>query len=264
MVVSPAVRRHSIVARLRPVNPKRLARSMILGPLFRRSPHKDAAHALYVEAVRQARQPSFYASCGVPDTLDGRFDLIVLHVFLVMRALAQAGETGQKVGSAVLDVMFDDMDMNLREMGVGDLSVGKKVKAMARAYYGRAKAYGEALAPDAAPGLLAVEHQSDPGDGVEAAAAIFSDQFGKGLGHAIEPQRSQGIVGGVGQQGSSPSVQWKNWGPRMLAWVIGGASGELSGGRPSRRFRRIDFTEVMVRVLIASARSQAASTRSDP
>ncbi|MGD9537944.1 MAG: ubiquinol-cytochrome C chaperone family protein [Alphaproteobacteria bacterium] len=128
---------------------------MILGPLFRRSPYKDAAHTLYVEAVRQARQPSFYASCGVPDTLDGRFDLIVLHVFLVMRALAQAGKAGQKIGSAVLDVMFDDMDMNLREMGVGDLSVGKKVKAMARAYHGRARAYGEALAPDAAPGVLA-------------------------------------------------------------------------------------------------------------
>jgi len=128
---------------------------MVLARLFPRSPHKDAAHALYLEAVRQARQPSFYASCGVPDTLDGRFDLIVLHVFLVMRALKRAGEAGERVRKAVLEVMFDDMDMNLREMGVGDLSVGKRVKAMSRAYHGRSRAYEEALAPDAAPDLLA-------------------------------------------------------------------------------------------------------------
>jgi cytochrome b pre-mRNA-processing protein 3 len=151
----PARLRHSIVARLGPVNPKRLAHAMILGPLFRRSPYKDAAHALYQDAVRQARQPAFYAACGVPDTLDGRFDLIVLHVYLVMRALKRAGEAGERVGRAVLEVMFDDMDMSLREMGVGDLSVGKKVKAMARAYHGRALAYEAALAADAAPGQLA-------------------------------------------------------------------------------------------------------------
>lgn len=127
---------------------------MILGTLFKRSPIKDQAHTLYVAAVRQARQEPFYASCSVPDTLDGRFDLIVLHVFLLLRGLKPGGEAGQRLGQAVLEVMFDDMDQNLREMGVGDLSVGKKVKAMARAFYGRAKAYGDALEPGAGDDAL--------------------------------------------------------------------------------------------------------------
>lgn len=116
----------------------------------------------------------------------------------------------------------------------------------------------------AAPGLFAVQHQPDPGDGVEAAAAIFADQLGKSFGHAVELQRVQCLKGGVGQQGFVSFGQWKNLAPRMLAWVMGGASGGRSGGRPSRRFSRIDFTDVMVRVLMASARSQAASTRSGP
>jgi cytochrome b pre-mRNA-processing protein 3 len=128
---------------------------MIFGQLFKRSALKDAAHGLYGAAVRQAREPAFYSACAVPDTLDGRFDLIVLHVFMLMRGLKRLGEPGERLGKALLEVMFDDMDQNLREMGVGDLSVGKKVKAMARAFYGRSKAYGDALAPDAEATLLA-------------------------------------------------------------------------------------------------------------
>ncbi len=120
---------------------------MFLARLFRRSPHKDEALALYGAAVRQARQPAFYADCGVPDSVDGRFDLIVVHVFLVIRSLTRAGEAGERTGQTLLEIMFDDMDQNLREMGVGDLSVGKKVKVMARAFYGRSKAYTEALEP---------------------------------------------------------------------------------------------------------------------
>jgi len=127
---------------------------MIFTALFGRSALKDQAHAIYLAAVKQARQEPFYAACGVPDTLDGRFDLIVLHVFLAMRGLKEGAEAGKKLGQAVMEVMFDDMDQNLREMGVGDLSVGKKVKAMARAFYGRSQAYAEALEPGAAVGDL--------------------------------------------------------------------------------------------------------------
>ena len=80
-------------------------------------------------------------------------------------------------------------------------------------------------AAGAAPGLLTVEHQPDPGDGIEAAAAILRDELGESLCHAVELQRVQRLVGGVGEQGHLPSGQWKNCGPRMLAWGIGGASG---------------------------------------
>lgn len=128
---------------------------------------RDNAHALYMAAVKQARIPGFYTHCGVADTLDGRFDLIVLHVFLVLRALGRAGEPGRRVADRISKVMFDDMDMNLREMGVGDLSVGKRVKAMARAFYGRYKAYDRAFDAEESSGGVA----SDSSEALEVVLA---------------------------------------------------------------------------------------------
>ncbi len=104
----------------------------------------ELATRLYAAAAAQARQPAFYHA-GVPDTFDGRFDLLVLHVFLVIRGLQREGETGAAAAQAVFDTLLDDMDRTLREMGVGDLGVPRRVKAMARAFYGRAAAYDAAL-----------------------------------------------------------------------------------------------------------------------
>ena len=100
--------------------------------------------------MRQARDPALYTAGVVADTLDGRFDLIVLHVVPLMRRLRQCDQAGRQLSQALFDVMFDDMDQSLREMGVGDLRVGKRVKQMARAFYGRALAYDDAF--DRAPG----------------------------------------------------------------------------------------------------------------
>jgi cytochrome b pre-mRNA-processing protein 3 len=112
----------------------------------------DTAHALYVAAVAEARRPEFYRDLGVQDTVDGRFDLITLQVVLVIHRLRQirdAEPAADAVSQALFDIMFADMDRSLREMGVGDLSVGKRVKAMARAFFGRAEAYEAGLAaPD--------------------------------------------------------------------------------------------------------------------
>ena len=127
---------------------------MVVGRVWRhlreRGRRREAARCLYMAAVRQARDPVFYTAGGVADTLDGRFDLIVLHVVPLMRRLRQCGEAGRRLSQALFDVMFDDMDQSLREMGVGDLRVGKRVKQMARAFYGRALAYDRAF--DLAPG----------------------------------------------------------------------------------------------------------------
>jgi cytochrome b pre-mRNA-processing protein 3 len=117
----------------------------MLARLSRRSDRAEAAHALYVALVRQAREPAFYSDCGVPDSLEGRFDMIVLHAFLVMRRLRAEGAAGADLAQALFDVMFSDMDQNLRELGVGDLAVGRRVKTMARNFYGRVKAYDEGL-----------------------------------------------------------------------------------------------------------------------
>ncbi len=111
---------------------------------------REAGGKLYMAAVRQARARAFYAEGGVPDTLDGRFDMIVLHAALLVRRLRGCGDAGRALAQSLFDAMFDDMDRSLREMGVGDLRVGKRVKQMARAFYGRAEAYDRAL--NRAPG----------------------------------------------------------------------------------------------------------------
>ena len=127
---------------------------MAIGRIWRhlkgRKRRREAARRLYAAAVRQARNPTLYTEGGVADTLDGRFDLIVLHVVPLMRRLRQCDEAGRQMSQALFDVMFDDMDQSLREMGVGDLRVGKRVKQMARAFYGRAMAYDRAF--EQAPG----------------------------------------------------------------------------------------------------------------
>ena len=108
--------------------------------------HERTGFTLYTEAVACARAPGFYARLGVPDTLDGRFDLVGLHVFLLIRRLRALPAPGPAVAQAVFDAMFHDMDVNLREMGVSDLSVGKRVRSMWEAFHGRAAVYEQALA----------------------------------------------------------------------------------------------------------------------
>jgi cytochrome b pre-mRNA-processing protein 3 len=103
------------------------------------------AHTLYVDLVAQARAPVFYADWGVPDTIDGRLEMVALHAALVMRRLAGGDLEARELAQALFDVMFADIDRNLRELGVGDLSVGKKVKGIAGSFFGRAAALEQAL-----------------------------------------------------------------------------------------------------------------------
>ncbi len=105
--------------------------------------------ALYAKAVAQARLPVFYADREVPDTVDGRFDLLALHVFLMLHRLGAEGRKTKRLSQDLFDLMFGDMDRSLREMGVSDMSVGKRVKEMARAFYGRIDAYEPALSDSA-------------------------------------------------------------------------------------------------------------------
>ncbi len=112
---------------------------------FGASSADDSSFLLYRNLVDQARSPQFYLNVGVPDTLDGRFDMIVLHMVVVIERLSEIGTPAKELSQKLFDVMFDDMDQALREIGVGDLSVGKKVKTMARAFYGRLGAYDDAF-----------------------------------------------------------------------------------------------------------------------
>jgi cytochrome b pre-mRNA-processing protein 3 len=101
--------------------------------------------------VAQARSPSFYRNYGVPDTVAGRLDMIVLHLVLVLQFASARGAAG--TGQQVFDRFCQDIDDNFREMGVGDLAVPKEMRRVAEAFYGRARAYEAALAADD-PALL--------------------------------------------------------------------------------------------------------------
>lgn len=113
--------------------------------LSRRGRHERAGFQLYGAAVAAARDPYLFTAAGVPDTLDGRFDMIGVYAFLLIDRLNREPAPGPALSQAVFDAMFSDMDINLREMGVSDLSVGKRVKAMWEAFHGRANAYAAAL-----------------------------------------------------------------------------------------------------------------------
>lgn len=119
-----------------------------LNNIFSFSREKQTAHKLYAAIVEQARQPAFYRDLGVADSFDGRFDLISLHMILVMRRLKDDRELTGKLSQALFDYMFDDIDMNLREMGFGDMGVLKRVKKMAQAFYGRLESYDRGLEQD--------------------------------------------------------------------------------------------------------------------
>jgi cytochrome b pre-mRNA-processing protein 3 len=127
---------------------------MALFGLFRSKAHERRGFELYGQAVQAARQPYFYADLAVPDSLDGRFDVVGLYVALLIRRLHRdADPRGAKLAQAVFDAMFADMDTNLREMGVGDMSISRRVKNMWEAFHGRAQAYEAPLQAADAAGL---------------------------------------------------------------------------------------------------------------
>ena len=113
--------------------------------IFSRRSLEAPAHALYERVILQSRQQPFYTILGVPDTTDGRFELLLLHMALLMRRLRQEREAGAELRQALFDTLIFDLDQSLRESGVGDLKVGPKLKVMGEAYYGRSKAYDDGL-----------------------------------------------------------------------------------------------------------------------
>ena len=126
---------------------------MRLNHLFSPRPAVLAGRRLYAAAVERARLPAFYAQMGAADTVEGRFELYTLHVVLLLRRLkGQGGEAGE-ISQALFDAYLRGLDDALRDMGVGDLSVGKKMRRLGEAFYGRVKNYEEAMAalPDQAP-----------------------------------------------------------------------------------------------------------------
>jgi cytochrome b pre-mRNA-processing protein 3 len=126
---------------------------MIL-PLFRRNRRDHSIDGLYGAIVAQARLPVFYSGYRVPDIVEGRLEMVMLHAVLLLHRVEAGGDGLRELGQAVFDRFCQDMDDNLREMGVGDLSVPKQMQRIAGAFYGRARVYQEALARADPAGLV--------------------------------------------------------------------------------------------------------------
>jgi cytochrome b pre-mRNA-processing protein 3 len=125
---------------------------MLLDRLFRPRPALAAGRALYVRAGDQSREPALYAGLGAPDTVEGRFEIYSLHVVLLLDRLRGEDGPAVEVSQALFDTYVKALDNALREMGVGDLSVGRKMRKLGEAFYGRGKSYETAFAalPDEA------------------------------------------------------------------------------------------------------------------
>lgn len=121
---------------------------MVLNLWKARTARRARAEALYRAVVRQTRRPEFYTSGGVADTFEGSFDLLVAHLALVLHRLKGGDAHGKAIAQRVLDLFFADMDAALRELGVGDMGVGRRVRKMSEAFYGRLEAYDAGLADE--------------------------------------------------------------------------------------------------------------------
>lgn len=116
----------------------------MFGRFRRTDPVTEYAAALNTAIVTRAREPAFYTQLGVADTIDGRFDLLAVHAFLVMDALKRRGAPGAAVSTALATAIFTGLEEGLRDLGIGDIGLGRRMKAMANAFYGRLETYGAA------------------------------------------------------------------------------------------------------------------------
>jgi len=123
----------------------------MLNAMRRSKQRRREAGRIYAALVARAREPVFFATYAVPDTLDGRFDLLTLHAWLVLERLSRDAQLSQ----ALVDTIFTGFDEALREMGAGDIGMARRMKKMADAFYGRLAAYGAASGPEAVAAALA-------------------------------------------------------------------------------------------------------------
>ncbi len=154
---------------------------IMLHNLFRSRPRERLGQTLYEAAVRQARDPAFYARLGVADRIDARFELYTLHVLLLVMRLRGEGERGAEAGQDLFNIYVSALDHALRELGVGDVSVGKKMRKLGEALYGRMTAYQPPLRDGDAARLAAglarnVYESEDAAAGVALAAYALASR----------------------------------------------------------------------------------------
>ena len=148
---------------------------MFLDRLFRPRPAKLAGAELYLKAAAQARRPALYTAMRTPDTREGRFELYTLHVILLLERLRGQGAAAAETSQAAFDAYLRGLDDAFRELGVGDMSVGKKMKKLGQAFYGRLRSYDQAVA--ALPSRAELEALIGRTVGEEADARALADHL---------------------------------------------------------------------------------------
>ena len=117
----------------------------MFGLFQQKNPYEQAAGNLYQIIADQAREPAFYTEYSVPDTIDGRYDLLLLHIFMVLHRLIKEEGAAKDMAQALFDITFADMDQALRQVGIGDMGIPKHMRRMMKAFNGRMHAYETAL-----------------------------------------------------------------------------------------------------------------------
>jgi cytochrome b pre-mRNA-processing protein 3 len=170
---------------------------MIFQRFFTPRPQVSAARALFASASEQARDPAFYVRGGAPDTPEGRFELYALHVVLLLLRLSGDGPAVAETRQGVFDAFVRNLDDGLREMGVGDLSVGKKMRKLGAAVYGRLRSYSDALAAGEPRGAVReVLARTVFAGGVTGSADALADYVVRA--HAeLAAQPDAGLLGGA-------------------------------------------------------------------
>ncbi|MCY6381234.1 ubiquinol-cytochrome C chaperone family protein [Hoeflea prorocentri] len=133
---------------------------MIFGYFSRKRKNREIVDRLYRRLTAIARNPAFYARMHVPDTVMGRFEMLSVVMVLFFRRTDGKDPALQQLAQDVVDTFFEDMDHSLRELGIGDQSVPKRMKKLARMFYGRAQSYGTALNEGAPLALSAALHRN--------------------------------------------------------------------------------------------------------
>jgi hypothetical protein len=163
---------------------------------FRLNPWSGKIDDLYGAIVAQSRRAAFYTGYGVPDTIEGRFDVIVLHIVLLLARLARAGPAARGIGQNLFDRFCRDLDGNLREMGVGDLAVPKRMRQFGEAFYGRQAAY---LAAFAAPDRRKLEKALARNifQGIDGAGPRHLARYARALARRFEVQDQAALLRGA-------------------------------------------------------------------
>jgi cytochrome b pre-mRNA-processing protein 3 len=174
--------------------------------LFSKAPSVSVPELHYRAVVSRAREPLFYRELGVPDTVDGRFDLLVLHLVLLLRRLNDEGEIGSALGQDVFDLFVRDMDRSLRDMGVGDLGMKRRMRDIAKSFYGRAGSYSAALdGKDPEALAAALDRNFFPGGSRPAAASRLAAEVRATVGALRDTTRDELLAGELSFGGLAPA-----------------------------------------------------------